>query len=1279
MASTADESTPLFGKELVYKTTPSNTFTTPTRTPPVSSSQIIRNNNGASLFLFLEAKTPSGLKYESFTVFLIFLSVTTFILASVFLPSYNVDSQLAHLCDDGWCDAIWFGNNPNNALSGLGIGATSIVELFVIGVFSIDYLARLYTAHLIDPKFEGVVGRVRFFFTFFSLVDLASTVPFYVDSFLLPDTDLAASTFLRMFRLLRMMKVEGRFDMALGMIDDVLVAQKGVLGTAMFVGVTVWGVLSSFFYLVERKNTDMIYCGRAPHCDVDDIDTSLCTFDEWGFANCTAAGCASIPGEEEEACWNVYRSIVDSSFWTLTNLFGEFPLVDQHSAWGQVLGTFTAVFAVAVFALPVGVISSGFDDQIAKRREKKEGSPGAVEGGIDEDGGADDYVADGSTLRGVLYNFLHNQRTSSAKHFELFVDALIIGCIFAFMFDTVADEKWHTLLGWFQFLSFLVFAIEFFLRMYSAGENPMHKDRGLMTYASSFLNIVDMVSIFPYFVGLALTPGTGPGAFLLFKIFHFEKYSKAFTTFDDILRENMGVLAVTGFSAMLLWILFASMLYYTERDSLDEEMAMYYKTIPDAMWITLLNLSGECPLAHYSSVGKVIVGIIGLFATAIFGVPIGILGAGFEELVTSEYEDSPDEDANVDPALDELGFRSVQTACYQFVNGIGSKAATAFELSIYFLIGATVSIGVLQTVPGYEDTFSAVETFAIVIFTIEYTIRFVGAGADPEFANGSNGFMTRVKYILSFYSIIDLMAIVPFYIVLYIPNSWIDRHDKYFRMARLFRLLKLDKYVPSISLVDDVLRLKKNVLVVASYAAITLWILFTAAMFEVEKNDDEIEIDPLPLYGCVEDCSMSDRYNNYFNSIPLTGIHLTGDFPLIEYGARGRVILFFAVIAGVGVVSIPSGVIASGFAEIVQTRNKTKGTIERDAGAVAGDDWYDIQYRNLEGQPPPPSIFGPQMDALQIKAKEYLDGRVDETTGLVSRTQFSSIGRLLFFSLIITNVAAIILESIPEIDRHVGNASGNFFDVFEVFSVFFFTADYLLRLFSARKSRDALYSPWVYSRTFFGLVDLVSILPWYILVALTSTGHVISGDEAKIFRIFRIFRILQLEDFIVAFTKLDNVFRASKDVLKATGLMAIIIWVGTSALFFIFEANNPNFRECDGSIPLIGTEDEPGCYDFESTLACNEFYPDMCSQAFFTHMPNTMYYVAVFLGGDWGVVDFTWQGKFVCMFLCIAGIALYSIPVGALFDSFGAIVGLCEEDEEDEEEEVKESPLVEYN
>ena len=110
--------------------------------------------------------------------------------------------------------------------------------------------------------------------------------------------------------------------------------------------------LKSSAVLLLLLSTDMIYCGAAPDW-CDDVDTNLCAIDEWGIVDCSEAGCESKDGTE--VCWNLYRSIVDSSFWTLTNLFGEFPLVDQHNVWGKVLGTFTAVFAVAVFALPVGV------------------------------------------------------------------------------------------------------------------------------------------------------------------------------------------------------------------------------------------------------------------------------------------------------------------------------------------------------------------------------------------------------------------------------------------------------------------------------------------------------------------------------------------------------------------------------------------------------------------------------------------------------------------------------------------------------------------------------------------------------------------------------------------------------------------------------------------------------------------------------------------------------------------------------------------------------------
>ena len=104
---------------------------------------------------------------------------------------------------------------------------------------------------------------------------------------------------------------------------------------------------------------------------------------------------------------------------------------------------------------------------------------------------------------------------------------------------------------------------------------------------------------------------------------------------------------------------------------------------------------------------------------------------------------------------------------------------------------------------------------------------------------------------------------------------------------------------------------------------------------------------------------------------------------------------------------------------------------------VPAVDWFDIKYRELEGQPAPRSIFGPFVDSLQENVHEYLDG--NEVNGRVERTTFSQVGRFAFISLIISNVVAVVIESIPEIDKYVGNHKGNFFDIFEAISVAFFT------------------------------------------------------------------------------------------------------------------------------------------------------------------------------------------------------------------------------------------------
>lgn len=259
-----------------------------------------------------------------------------------------------------------------------------------------------------------------------------------------------------------------------------------------------------------------------------------------------------------------------------------------------------------------------------------------------------------------------------------------------------------------------------------------------------------------------------------------------------------------------------------------------------------------------------------LGCSAIFGIPIGLLGAGFEEVVAAENEDNVEELQRQAPTTN--GTASVGTpfekSIYDFVNGDSSKVAYYFEMSIYVFILGAVAVGCWQTVEGQEDAYSGFETLAVVVFTIEYIMRLIGVGSDPEFATGRNGLTCRLHFIISFYSVIDVLAIAPFYLAVALPNSFVNQYDEYLRMLRILRLAKLDKYVPSLTLIDDVIRLKYKQLRVAFYAAITLWILFAGLMFVFEHGDEEYGLDdPVPEYNCEGDCAMADRFQNFFDSV----------------------------------------------------------------------------------------------------------------------------------------------------------------------------------------------------------------------------------------------------------------------------------------------------------------------------------------------------------------------------------------------------------------------------
>eukprot|EP00953_Heterococcus_sp_UTEX-ZZ885_P011426 6612-Heterococcus_DN1.PRE.2 len=312
-----------------------------------SSSGVAATDDGLRLQLHitLEAKNPFGKKFEAFIICLIAVNVTAFMLST------DVDFA-----------AKW-----QPVLDAIEIGS--------VAVFTLEYLARFYA--IVETNsgqlYQGLAGRLKWAFTdVYSLIDLASIVPFYID-LVLPQ-NLPTTQFIRLARLLRMMRVEGRYLEAFTTFDDIARENKQLLIASGFMGFTTWITLSSFFHLSERNNPEMVW------------EHSGCRMYELQEGSVYNSGRLLVQQQqmrfqqqqqqqhhrhhqqqqEENAlpyCQNRYKSILSASYYTLLNLFGEFPLISELSTVGRVIALITAVIAVAVVAIPTGILGNGFSDK----------------------------------------------------------------------------------------------------------------------------------------------------------------------------------------------------------------------------------------------------------------------------------------------------------------------------------------------------------------------------------------------------------------------------------------------------------------------------------------------------------------------------------------------------------------------------------------------------------------------------------------------------------------------------------------------------------------------------------------------------------------------------------------------------------------------------------------------------------------------------------------------------------------------------------------------------
>ncbi len=214
---------------------------------------------------------------------------------------------------------------------------------------------------------------------------------------------------------------------------------------------------------------------------------------------------------------------------------------------------------------------------------------------------------------------------------------------------------------------------------------------------------------------------------------------------------------------------------------------------------------------------------------------------------------------------------------------------------------AIVFAGTFEVPDKFARILTALEAFASITFTIEYALRI----ATADFLYPEIGVVgSRVRYVLSPMAIVDLVAILPFWLPMFLPETMLGLRA--LRLVRLLRIFKLNRYYDAMKSIGDVIVMKKRELLGSLFFVAILMLLSSLLMYSAEHD------------------AQPNVFRNAFSGLwwavaTLTTVGYGDIYPVTTVGRfLGALIAF----AGIAAVAVPTGIITSGLGER-RTRGRT--------------------------------------------------------------------------------------------------------------------------------------------------------------------------------------------------------------------------------------------------------------------------------------------------------------------------------------------------------------------
>jgi voltage-gated potassium channel len=212
------------------------------------------------------------------------------------------------------------------------------------------------------------------------------------------------------------------------------------------------------------------------------------------------------------------------------------------------------------------------------------------------------------------------------------------------------------------------------------------------------------------------------------------------------------------------------------------------------------------------------------------------------------------------------------------------KASKTFDVILLVLIFSSIIIAILDSVGDlhlkYGKIFYALELGFTFLFTLEYILRI---------------WLTSrtLKYVTSFYGIVDLMAILPVYLSFFILNTQLLSVIRALRLLRVIRILKLGRYLSEADFLRESLKASAAKIQIFLFSVLTIVLIMGTLMFVVEGPATGFTSIPVSMYWAI---------------VTLTTVGF-GD--ITPQTPVGQLLASLIMLLGYAIIAVPTGIVSS--------------------------------------------------------------------------------------------------------------------------------------------------------------------------------------------------------------------------------------------------------------------------------------------------------------------------------------------------------------------------------